>query len=253
MASGDLIGWLLAVLLVSLRVSPVFAFAPPFTLTRLPPQFRMIFGLGLSACMVAAHPEFARAYALSTADLVAVAAKELLLGFIFVLAFQIAFGSLYLAGRTVDIQAGFGLALLIDPTSRAQSPLVGTLFALGAGAVFFGMNGHLDLLRIMAASYDAVPLGAGGAPRSLGRLLEFIAGAFMISFGVAGAAMLCLFLTDLAIALMARTVPQMNVLVLGFQVKTVVLLLILPLSFGASGALLARLMRLTLEALPALL
>ena len=253
MGTGALTGWVLATLLVGLRVAPVFALAPPFSLTRVPTPLRVMFGLGISACLVSAHPSAILIGEAGLHDLVVAALRELLLGAIVVLAFQLMFAALYVAGRTIDIQAGFGLAMLIDPTTRAQTPLVGTLFAYGAAAVFFAMDGPAELLRLMGASLEAIPLGSAGPPLSLARLAEFISAVFVTGFGIGGGAILCLFLADLAIATLARTVPQMNVLVLGFQVKTILLLVVLPLAFGASGALFARLTRLTLEAIPRLL
>jgi flagellar biosynthetic protein FliR len=76
---------------------------------------------------------------------------------------------------------------------------------------------------------------------------------FLTSFGVAGGAILSLFVVDLAIAMLSRTVPQMNVLILGFQVKSLMLFLTLPITLGLSATLLARMTRLTLEAIPGLL
>jgi len=249
----DMAAWAASGLLLSLRISPVFALAPPFTLTRVPPLFRALFGLGIAACLASFRPDVARLVDLSAAALVATAARELMLGAVFVLAFQLAWGALYFAGRTVDVQAGFGMALLIDPTTRGHAPLVGTLFAYAAGLVFFAMDGHSAVLKLLAASLEAVPLAGGVWTPSLARLGAFLSVVFLTAFGVAGGAILCLFLADLAIAAMSRTVPQMNVLVLGFQVKTILLLLVLPASFGVSGALLARTATLTLEALPGLL
>jgi len=248
-----LTGWILGCLLLSLRVGPVFMFAPPFSLVRMPMLVRILLSLGIAACVLSSKPDAAREIGTQTGMLVAAALNELLLGSVFVLALQLAFGGLYIAGRTIDIQAGFGLSLLIDPTTRGQTPLVGTLFAYAAGAVFFALDGHLDLLRIMAASLDAVPLGAWHLPVSLDMLTAFIATMMTIAFGIAGAAMLALFLADLAIALLSRTVPQMNVLVLGFQVKTVLLLLTLPVTFGVAGSLFVRFVAVTLEALPGLI
>lgn len=242
-------GWVLSSLLLSLRIAPAFALAPPFTLTKVPAPFRMLFGLGLAACLVDFHPA-ARITSADPGLLLVVAARELMLGAIVVLALQLMFGALQMAGRTIDIQAGFGLALLIDPTTRTQTPLVGTLFAYAAGAVFFAMGGHIELLRILGASLDAIPLGGASALPPISRLAAFIAAVFTTSFAIASGAILCFFLTDLAIAMLSRTAPQMNVLVLGFQVKTALMFLVLPLSFGASGALFARLSRITLEALP---
>lgn len=245
-------GWLAGSLLLSLRIAPVFGFAPPFTLTRLPAQYRLLLGLGLSASMVAATPA-AVLVDLSPGPLLLAAARELALGLLVTLAFQLVFAGLYIAGRTVDIQAGFGLAALIDPTTRSQMPLVGTLFAYATAALFFAADGHIELLRILSVSLDQIPLGGWTMPASLDRLGAFIAAAFLSAFGVAGASIGALFAIDIVIALLSRTVPQMNALVLGFQVKTIALLLILPLSFGLGGALLVRASRMMIEGLPGLI
>ncbi len=248
-----LVGWAFSSLLLSLRIAPVFAMAPPFTLTRTPAMFRTLFALGVATCLVSANPATTTITDYSLGGLVGTAMRELMLGAIFAMAFQVTFGALYMAGRTIDIQSGYGLALLIDPTTHSQTPLVGTLFALAAGAVFFAMDGHAELLRILAASLDAIPLGGGAVPTSLSPLTAFMGAVFLTAFGVAGGAILSLFLADIAIAMLSRTAPQMNVLLLGFQVKAILLLLVLPLTFGVAGALLARLARMTLEAIPRLL
>ena len=252
MTTTDLTRWALTSLLLGLRVAPVFAMAPPFSLTRVPTPFRVFFGLGLATLLASSLPPSARLSDFGLAHLVIVAAKELMVGSIFVLAFQLTFGALYLAGRTVDIQAGYGLATLIDPTSQAQSPLVGSMLAYAAGAVFFAMDGHVSLLKLLAVSLEAIPLGAAQMPATLGPLTNFMSVVFLTSFGVVGAAVLSLFLADMAIALLSRTLPQMNVLILGLQVKTLLLLLVLPATIGACGALMARLMVLTFDTIPRL-
>jgi flagellar biosynthesis protein FliR len=245
--------WVVSSILLSFRISPIFALAPPFSLTRMPVLFRAFLGLGLAATLVSSHPETTALVDTHVANLIVVALRELMVGFVFVVAFQLAYGGLYLAGRTIDIQAGFGLAALIDPATRGRAPLVGTLFALAAGAVFFAMDGHLQVLRLLTASLEAAPLGAAYGPSSLSPLLRFIAVVFVTAFGVAGATILGLLIVDLAISALSRTVPQMNVLVMGFQVKTLVLLVLLPTAFGAAGSLFARTATLTLEAIPRLL
>lgn len=245
-------GWLTSTLLLSLRLSPVLTFAPPFTLVRVPALVRVLLALGLSGVMAATLPPGGPPPA-EAGPLVAAAARELFLGSVIVLAFQLAFGAIYVAGRTIDVQAGFGLAAVVDPGSKAQIPLVGSLYAYAAGAVFFGMNGHLDLVRIVAASLEAVPLGHAMLPQDLTPLIAFLGAVFAIAFGVAGGVILVLFLADVAIALLSRTAPQMNVLVLGFQVKTLLLMVALPLTLGVSAALLARMSSTILQALPALI
>ncbi|KSB91852.1 hypothetical protein AS593_07455 [Caulobacter vibrioides] len=254
MGSGvPLVDWAFSAVLLSLRIAPVFALAPPFTLTRVPATFRALFGVGVAACMASGLPADAAIADLSAGGLLVAAARELALGGIFVMAFQVTFGAIYFVGRTLDIQAGFGLAMLIDPTTNNQTPLIGTLFAYLAGAIFFAMDGHGQLLRIFAATLDAMPLGAGHFPASTQSLTRFISIVFLTGFGVGGGAILCLFLADLAITALSRTVPQMNVLILGLQVKGLLLLVVLPATFGVAGSLLARMMVILLESLPGLL
>ena len=90
-------------------------------------------------------------------------------------------------------------------------------------------------------------------PHSIERVTAFMSVTFVMAFGVAGGSILVLFLIDMSIAFLSRTVPQMNVLILGFQVKTIALLLVLPTSFGIGGVLLIRMMSMVLHAIPRLL
>jgi flagellar biosynthetic protein FliR len=96
-----------AALLVSLRIVPTLAFAPPFTLLRTPAMVRVALALGLAWLLVSARPP-AEAIALSA--LAGAAASEALLGMAIALPLQLAFAALQTAGRGIDIQVGFGLA-----------------------------------------------------------------------------------------------------------------------------------------------
>jgi len=84
-------------------------------------------------------------------------------------AFQLAFARLNMAGRDQrHSQAGFGLAMLIDPDDQSQTPLVGTMFAYAAGAIFFALHAMCPAADLRA-SLEAIPLGAGELPHSLVR------------------------------------------------------------------------------------
>lgn len=253
MAISALGAWIAACLLLGLRVAPVLAFAPPFTSVRVPALFRLWLGLGLSVALVSATRLDRTLHDLDLGGLLAIAAPEAVLGLLIVLVSQLAFGALQLAGRVIDVQAGFGLAVLIDPTTRAQVPLIGTLFTLAAAAMFFALDGHLALLRLLGASIDLLPLGQWRLDVAVPRIGALATLFCSIALGFAGMVILTIFLIDLGIALLSRTVPQMNVLVLGFQVKTLALLIVLPIAIGAGGAALVRLLAAATAALPMLL
>jgi flagellar biosynthetic protein FliR len=253
MLGGDLHIWVASCILLSFRVAPVFLFAPPFTLTRAPRLFTGLMSLGLAAALVSALPVAARLTEVTTEILVVGALRELFLGLVPVVVLQFLFGALNVAGRTIDIQAGFGLAMQIDPTTRSQLPLAGTIFGYAAAATFFAANGHLQLLRFFAASLRAVPLAAEHGGHALPPLLGYVSAVSLAAIGVGGAAITALFLCDIVVAALSRTVPQMNALLHGIQVKAAVMLVAVPIALGLSGALLARLVASALEVMPRLL
>ena len=242
---GSLPEYWIATLLVALRLAPTLAFAPPFTLLRIPVLMRVMIALGLSLWLVGARPGETVAM-IPGRSVVALVAGELAIGTGLALGLQLVFAAIYFAGRTIDIQAGFGLAMLADPTTHAQVPLAGTILAYVAAMLFFATGAQYDLLALWTASFETLPLGTAMMtpdPIALGRLMS---GAFLIGIGLVGVVILAIFMADLVIAFLSRTLPQMNVLLLGFQVKAMVMLVVLPISIALSGALFLRLLRIGL-------
>jgi flagellar biosynthetic protein FliR len=239
-------GWvdsLTAALLVSLRIAPCLAFAQPFTLVRLPATMRVLMAIGLSLWLVDARPALT-ADRLAGHSPVGLVLGELSVGVAIALALQLAFAAILWTGRVLDVQAGFGLAMLADPTTRDEQPLAGTILAYGAGAVFFTTGAQYDLLALWVASLEALPLGFGLLQPDMGAFAGYVGTLFFIALGLVGASMLAIFLADIVVAFLSRTLPQMNVLLLGFQVKAMIMLVTLPISIGFGAALFLRLVRL---------
>ncbi|WP_371395840.1 flagellar biosynthetic protein FliR [Fretibacter rubidus] len=241
---------ILAILLISLRISPTFAFAPPFTLLRVPTTIRVLLGVSLATWLVLSKPEATYLRDINLYNLPMLALGEIIIGTTLMLSLQWVSAAILMIGRAVDVQTGFGLALLIDPTTRSQRPLIGTIFAYAAGAVFFSLDAPTDLLIIWAESIERLPLGAGFIEPNISVFLAFISTAFALATGLAGIIFLTLFLIDLTVAFLSRTLPQMNVLLIGFQVKTLAVLATLPIAIGYSIATYIRLVRLSIETIP---
>jgi len=244
---ADLQHWLISVLLVSLRLIPGLAFSPPFTLVPIPATARLILSLSLSAWLVSGHPAQTTGVDFSATGYFAVISSELIIGIALALALQLAFAALMTVGRTIDLQAGYAFAMIADPASASQVPLIGMLFAYAAGVVFFTTSAPSDLLGIWSLSLDHLPLGAALGNHALTILSAYIGAIFLMAFGAGGLVLVVLFLLDATIALMSRTLPQMNVLFLGFQVKTIATLVVLPVAIGGSAAVYLRMFRFALE------
>jgi flagellar biosynthetic protein FliR len=239
--------FLVVVLLVSLRIVPTLAFSPPFTLVRIPAIVRVILCLALSAWIVSSHPAQTSAVDVAQFGFLAIAASELMIGLALALALQLAFAALMTAGRVIDLQAGYAFAMIADPSSRTQMPLIGMIFAYAAAAVFFATDGPQNLLAIWSLSVEHLPLGASLGSDALPILTGYIGSIFVMAFGSGGLVLLVLFMIDFAIALVSRTLPQMNVLFLGFQVKALATLVVLPIALAGSAALFLRMFRFALD------
>lgn len=224
--------WALAVLLLTLRLGPAFALAPPFSLIQAPMRVRIALVLAFAACLATPVSGLLARNGLSLAI---ACATELLLGLTIAFALQAAFASLSFAGRMLDIQAGYGLATVILPGARTQTPLFGAILTLVAGLIFFANGGHLALLQLIARMLDVLPLGqiqSLGGPEPYIRYFGFV---MTLGFVATAAVSLTLFLVDLVIAFLSRALPQMNALLLGLQVKTIATLLMLAVSGGLLG------------------
>ncbi|MFC5475487.1 flagellar biosynthetic protein FliR [Paraherbaspirillum soli] len=238
--------WAVAVFLLSARLSSVLTFAPPFSMLNAPLRVRVLLAVGLSACLVSSGP-VPDLIGMATGALVQSLCIELAIGLVMVFALQAAFGSLYFIGRVMDVQAGFGLAMIIDPATKGQSPLFGTLLALAAGMVFFSVNGHHDFLRLFAGLYDALPVGSLSVQMMPERAIAYMGTVFGLALAAGAAVLIVLFLLDIGIAFMSRTLPQMNVLLFGLQIKTVTSLLVLAACFGLLSPVLLRIQQTALR------
>jgi flagellar biosynthetic protein FliR len=118
-----------AILLVSMRLVPTLSFAPPFTLVRIPATVRVLLAIALSAWLVAGHPEQSYRADFWSHGLFLTALGELVLGIGSALALQLAFAALQTAGRAIDIQGGFGLAVLVDPARCSSRPAGPPIFS----------------------------------------------------------------------------------------------------------------------------
>jgi len=223
------IGWLIATGLVSVRVAAAIALTPILGPATIPAAVRLFVAVGLAVGLVAAVPATASVAILasSPAALAVAAFGELMIGAAMAFGFLAAWGATQVAGRALDVQIGFGAAAVLSPTTQAPMPLLGTVIGMAAVFVFLAMNGHHVLMRALAASLASMP--PGSFPFSLDWQALFAHSGVMFAYGLAIAApvMFVLFLIDIAMAVMARSMPQLNVFVLSFAVKIVVGLMLL--------------------------
>ncbi|MCL6451313.1 MAG: flagellar type III secretion system protein FliR, partial [Acetobacteraceae bacterium] len=167
------------------------------------------------------------------AGLAVTVGAELLVGLAMGYATMLVFTAVQVAGQMLDMQMGFGIVNVIDPQFGTPLPLVGNFLQVLALLVFLLMDGHHLVLSALVGSYRAIPLG-GGVWRGdlLGVLTDLFAQMFNTAVAIAVPVLGALFLVNLALGIVSRTLPQMNVFVIGLPLGiiagTAVLALALP-------------------------
>lgn len=230
-------GWLIAALLVSMRVGAATAMAPVFGPTQIPATGRVMLTLALSALIVSSVPVPQLNFTSLTPVVIAMAC-EALLGMVFAFGFAAAYAATQFAGRALDIQIGFGAAGILNPATKTMSPLLGSLLGMIAIAAFLALDGHLVLIKALAVSLHSIPPGTLPASFDWAAVLKHSGVTFTFGLALAGPVMLMFLLSDLAMAVFARSMPQLNVFVLGFAIKIVLGLLGLAMSIRFADAVL---------------
>ena len=211
-----------------IRPSALVLSAPLFGGSHVPPMVR----IGLSVLLALIVAPVVTLPAVGT-GLVLVIARELVIGVSIGLAIQIVASAAELAGYLAGFQAGFSVAAIIDPQRGVRNNMIASLYGLLTLFVFFGIEGHHAVLVALVDSYTALPIGAGAVDQSL---VSSVAGALglVFTFGIrlAVPVVFALLIVELGLGLVARTAPAMNLMVIGFPIRTTVGLIALGLAIG---------------------
>lgn len=156
----------------------------------------------------------------------------LLLGF----AGTIIMAAIETAGHVVDMKIGFGMANVVDPHYGQASPILGILKYLLIMLIFLSIDGHHMLLRALFKSFEVVPAGTAAIPQKWACIgLDAASQMLKIALALSCPVWASTMIVDFALGVIARTVPQLNVFVVGIPMKTIVGLSILSASAAFYG------------------
>jgi len=238
------IAWLLVVVLVSVRIAAAIAFVPVFGPASVPAPAKVIVSIVLATFMVSTLDSSAIATSLSLGGFVSAVFGEVIIGSAFAFGFAVANAATLFAGRVLDIQLGFGAASVLNPATQTPAPLVGSLFSMVMITAFLALDGHHVLIKALAVSLNSMPPAALSGEQTTTLIANtFEQSGLMFVYGLAFAApvMFLLWLADVAMAVFARSMPQLNVFLLSFAVKIVLGIVGLALTIGIVNAILGAL------------
>lgn len=214
--------------LIAFRISGIFYAAPIFGTRYVPAQWKIGFSLLLSLIVLPLAPAPPGGIPQELFPWLTIAVKELGIGLLIGFISNLLFIAVQTGGQLLDLEMGFGITNVLDPQSGTSIPMIGNFQYLLAMLVFLSLNGHHFLIAALVRSLQTIP--AGGSTLS-GPLYEAVLGSFSNMFLTAvklsAPVMGALFLTNVALGFMARTVPQMNVFMVGMPAKVIIGILVI--------------------------
>ena len=223
------------------RILAVVMTAPVFSNVALTTQIRLILGLAISFALAPALPAMP-AIAVDSWQGLLVLVQQILIGVVIGFTLSIVFAVVDLAGQLIGLQMGLGFASFYDPQSAAQTPVLSEFLGLLATLIFLALNGHLLTLSALAESFTLLPVGGSPfAAKGFVAVLTWSATLFSTGVLLALPLIAALLVANIALGVLARIAPQLNIFAVGFPVTIVAGFMVLTLSMPYFGAALERL------------
>ncbi len=235
--SHILVGETFAVLLVFARLGTALTLLPAFGESHVPPRLRLWFGLFTSALVATALGERLPEPPIDAAAFAALIGTEVLVGLAIGSILRLTLAALHFAGSLVALQSGLAAAAFFDPSEATAGTVPGALLSTLFLVVLFASDGHHLLLERVFAGYAAVPPGLLPDPADLLDLASRVGSAALaVGSGIAAPVVLASFIANLALGVLARLVPALQVLFVALPLQLLLTLSAMALGLGGGIA-----------------
>ncbi len=224
LSTASIVGFCLALV----RTTAWVSVCPPFNSPAIPKRIRVGLATAISFAIAGQLGELSTSLALGpfVLTLLAQALAGLALGF----SVMVMFSAIQAAGDLIDLQVGFSLGAVLDPLSGASAAPIGRLHQLMAITLLFAIDGHVLVTRGFLRSVEAVPMGTVDIARLAEEMVGLLAAFLVAAVEIAIPVLAALFCTEIALGLLGKAAPQLNILVLGFAAKTLVAVLLVGMT-----------------------
>lgn len=204
--------------LILLRIGGIFVTAPVLSSENVPTTLRIYLAVICSLILFSVLPQTnVRLDQLNTVDYFLLAFKELLIGLLMGFVPRVMFAAVDFAGTLTGFLMGLSIANVVDPQTDVQVSIIASFEGLLATLLFIVVDGHHIFFEVMTLSYQEIPVGGflvGGTKVEF--LLRITADIFIIGLKLGSPLIISLLLANVIMGFMARSIPQMNVFIVGF-------------------------------------
>jgi flagellar biosynthesis protein FliR len=216
--AADISVWVSRMWWPVLRIGGFVLTAPAASEAVVPGRVKIVLTLALAFLIAPLAQAPANLTIFSAAGLLA-AALEVLIGVSIGMVVQLSFEALVFAGQSISMTMGLGFATLVDPQRGAQVPVLGQMFMIFGTLIYLALDGHLMLLGALAESFHSLPIGAAHVDKNfLMSVVLWGAQVFDTGLLIALPAVIALVIVNLALGVVTRAAPQLNLFGVGFTI-----------------------------------
>lgn len=227
--------------LLTMRIGGLMMTAPVFSHRSIPRQVVLAMTLGFAVVLLPFMSATPLPQTNSFIELSILCLKEILVGVLIGLVFSVIFLGINMAGAIVGFQIGFTMVSVVDPNSTEPVSVISEFWFLLATLIFLLINGHHMVISGLVDSFKVIPLGVATPSGLVGEwLIKYSAFVFVLAVKFAAPVIVTVFLAEVAMGILARTMPQMNIFIVGFPLKIFAGLFMVAVSLPAFSYLLGR-------------
>lgn len=235
MLSDELLQFVQVFVLVVFRVAGMMIFTPLFGSARIPKRIRTLLCVAIAACLV---PGVERPSDLpdNTWQLALGIGGEMMFGLAMGMILSFTFIATQWAGEMIGQQMGLNLSEVFDPQFGSQGSVVGEMYFMLTLVIFLAVNGHHAVILGIRESFGTLPLLAAVVDHGiLDILVGLLFGATNLAIQLAAPMLLTMLVLDLALGLLGKTMPQLNVMTAGMSMRSAVGMVVLILGLALSS------------------
>ena len=235
MRFDEAIAFIPTFVLVFFRLAGLMRFAPLLGSTRVPRRVKVALALVLAMCMCTGVTQPVR-LPQTGAELALGIGGEMMFGVAMGMILSLVFIAVQWGGEMIGQQMGLNLSEVFDPQFGASGSLVGEMYFMLTTAVFLYIGGHLEMIRAVRMSFDALPLLSIGVDENLfALLLKLLSSATGFALRLAAPVLVTMLVVDLALGCVSKTMPQMNVMTAGLTLRSIIGMVVLIASIGMAS------------------
>jgi len=195
-------------------------------------RIRIVLAMLISFMVMPVLPEVPAVDPLSVQGMI-ISIQQVLIGLAMGFILQMVMATLTMAGEAIAMTMGLGFASMVDPANGVNVPVLSQFFLIVGTLVFLALGGHLMIIQLVVSSFQSLPIGGEGFDRdSLWVVIAFSSQMFIGAIWIALPALVSILVITLAIGIMTRAAPQLNIFSVGFPVTMlmgfIILMLVLP-------------------------